>query len=111
MKICAVFLAAFVTISVPNVFAAEIKPIYKLDRDALEERLAGDTENVLRHRKGLRDVTTYLDSRKDLFPGETPKNSRLLLREEKEAVWNAWQRFLDYELALESLEDYHTGFY
>ena len=32
-------------------------------------------------------------------------------REEKEQVWAAWQRFLDYSLALRSTEQYHAGFY
>jgi len=106
-----IILALCTTAILPNLLASEIKPLYKLERDALAERLSGDAANVLRHRGGLHDVTAYLDSRKELFPSETPKTSRLLVREEKEAVWNAWQRFLDYELALESLEDYHTQFY
>jgi hypothetical protein len=59
----------------------------------------------------LRQVITYMYSRQDLFPIAPPKDSRLLRREEKEAVWNTWQRFLDYMLALDSLEHCHARFH
>src|SRR5947207_860545 len=94
-----------------NLAGAEIKPLHKLDRAELAERLQNDARNVQIHRDGLRQVITYMDSRQDLFPIETPKDSRLLRREEKEMVWNTWQRFLDYMLALDSLDQYHAPFH
>jgi hypothetical protein len=81
-----------------------------LDASALEERLSGDARNVQLHRDGLRAVINYLDSRKDVFPTNSHE-TRLLLREEKESLWNSWQRYLDYTLALDSLEQYHAQFY
>ena len=94
-----------------NLPGAEINPLHKLDRAELDERLQDDARTVQIHRDGLRQVIGYMDSRKDLFPIETPKDSRLLRREEKEIVWNTWQRFLDYMLALDSLEQYHARFH
>src|SRR2546430_10580527 len=94
-----------------NLSAAELKPFNKLESAALDERLRDDARTVLIHRDGLRQVIGYMDSRKDLFPTEEPKDSRLLLREEKEVAWNTWQRFLDYMIALESLEQYHARFH
>lgn len=94
-----------------NLSAAELKPLNKLDTAELDERLQEDARTALIYRDGLRQVIGYVDSRKDLFPIETPKDSRLLLREEKEVVWNTWQRFLDYMLALESLEQSHARFH
>ncbi|MEY2427849.1 MAG: hypothetical protein QOJ40_734, partial [Verrucomicrobiota bacterium] len=93
-----------------NLSAVELKPLNKLDSAELDERLRNDARTVEIHRGGLRQVISYMDSRKDLFPLKAPKDSRLLLREEKEVVWNTWQRFLDYMLALESLEQSHARF-
>ena len=90
---------------------SEIKPIQKLVRAELDARLTNDARAVLLHRDGLRSVIDFVEAQPDLFPAETPKESRLLRREEKEIAWNTWQRFLDYLLALDSLEQYHAGFY
>src|SRR2546421_11475125 len=102
-----IIVALLISMNAPG---AEIMPLTKLDRAALDERLTADARTLEIHRDGLRQVIGYMDSRKDLFPSEAPKDSRLLLREEKEVVWNTWQRFLDYMLALESLEQYHARF-
>jgi hypothetical protein len=90
---------------------AEITLLHKLDRTELTNRLADDARTVLLHRDGLRKVIAYVESRPDLFPAETPKNSTLLRREQKEVVWETWQRLLDYLLALDSIERYHEKFY
>jgi len=89
---------------------AETRPLHKLSKAELELRLAGDMRSVLVTRQGLQTVTTYMDSRPALFPTKRPKESRLLLREEKEAVWGAWQRMLDYMVALDSVERGHAQF-
>ncbi len=56
-------------------------------------------------------MISYVETRPDIFPAEQPKESRLLRREEKEIVWSTWQRFLDYIVALDSVEQYHAQFY
>ena len=89
----------------------EIKPIYKLRQTELEARLQQDAGAVALHRNGLREVIRFVESRGDLFPAETPKEKRLLRREEKEVVWQTWQRFLDYMVALDSAELYHANFF
>src|SRR5947209_1576449 len=99
-----ILIALIISMNLP---AAELKPIYKLNRAVLDDRLRDDARTILIHRDGLRQVIGYMDSRKDLFPIQPVKDSRLLRREEKEIVWNTWQRFLDYMLALDSLEQYH----
>ena len=91
--------------------AAEIDPIHKLSALELEARLKGDTRAVLVQRSGLRSVISYVESRPDVFPASRLKTSRLLRREEKEMAWNMWQRFLDYIVALNSIEKYHAQFY
>jgi hypothetical protein len=90
---------------------AEVEPVDELSRSELRVRLQGDMRAVQVHRDGLRDVIAYVASRPDLFPAQTPAESRLLRRDEKEIVWNTWQRFADYMVALDSLEHYHSQFY
>jgi hypothetical protein len=91
--------------------ADEPKPIHKLTRPELEARLQSDTRAVRSHRDGLRAVVSFVESRPDLFPAVAPKESRLRRREEKAVVWSTWQRFLDYLVALDSVEQYHAGFH
>jgi len=90
--------------------AEPVKPLPQLKPEERAERLAGDARIVELHRDGLRAVIRYMDSRDDLFPQVKVLEPRLLPREEKEAVWNTWQRFLDYMVALQSLEQYHEQF-
>jgi hypothetical protein len=91
--------------------AAEVARIHKLTPAEATARLERDAREVLLHRDGLRDVIGYVETRADLFPVERPNPSRLLRREQKEDVWNTWQRFLDYMMALDSIEKYHADFY
>jgi hypothetical protein len=91
--------------------AAGLTPLHKLPAASIGQRLEADARLVELHRQGLRSVIAYMDSRPDLFPVQAPKDSRLLRREEKDAVWGVWQRFLDYLLALDSAERFHADFY
>lgn len=91
--------------------AAEIKPAHKLSIPELAARQQADAAAVLQHRKGLNDVIAFIDLQTEIFPITKPKESRLLRREEKELVWQAWQRFLDYTLALDSTERYHADWF
>jgi len=61
------------------------------------------------HRDGLRQVIGYMDSRKTCS-GKAPKIPAVAPRR-KEIVWNTWQRFLDYMLALRLAEQYHARFH
>ena len=90
--------------------AEPVKPLPKLSPEERADRLAGDARIVQLHREGLRAVIQYMDSHEELFPSVKVQEPRLLRREEKEAVWNTWQRFLDYVVALQSLEQYHEQF-
>jgi hypothetical protein len=90
---------------------ADAKPLPKLAPPELAARLETDARTVLQHRDGLQSVIRYLNSRSDLFPTNAVKDSALLRREEKETVWSTWQRFLDYQVALHSIELYHADFF
>src|SRR5689334_18237699 len=90
--------------------AEPVKPLQKLTPEERADRLAGDARIVQLHRHGLREVIQYMDAHDELFPRVKVQEARLLRRDEKEAVWNTWQRFLDYIVALQSLEQYHEQF-
>ena len=91
--------------------AADLKPVYKLGTSELETRLAADAIAVKRHRLGLLEVIRFMDTRPDLFPAAGAAPPPLLGREQKAVVWTTWQRFLDYQLALASIESYYTESY
>ena len=90
---------------------SEIKPLTKLNAAEMRARFEGDVQTVQLHRRGLLEVIEYQKAHPELFPVSVPAEGRLLRREEKEQVWAAWQRFLDYLLALGSTEKYHARFY
>ena len=49
--------------------------------------------------------------RPQLFPKKKLKTDAMLPRAKKEAVWKAWQRFLDYMLALDTPRSYYGQFW
>jgi hypothetical protein len=85
-------------------------PLAELDPPAREARLAGDAAAVAMYRTGLRDVVVYVDARPDLFARDRAGVPTLPSREAREAVWVAWQRFLDYTLALDAIGRAHQRF-
>ena len=91
--------------------AAEVTLLHKLSGAQLESRFASDAKQVEVERHGLRAVIAFMDTRADIFPRERPRESRLLRREEKEVAWNTWQRFMDYIITLEAIENYHSEFF
>ena len=107
-RICLAILA--ITVSWPAC-AGDVKPLAKLSAAEMRARFQGDAQAVQLHRRGLLEVIDYQKAHPELFPVSRPAERRLLRREEKEQVWAAWQRFMDYLLALGSTEKYHAGFY
>jgi hypothetical protein len=85
-------------------------PLAQLDPSARAARLAGDAAAVKVYRAGLRDVVAYVDARPDLFARDRSPAPTLPPREAREAVWSAWQRFLDYLLALDTIGRGHQRF-
>ncbi|MGC3957120.1 MAG: YiiX/YebB-like N1pC/P60 family cysteine hydrolase [Verrucomicrobiota bacterium] len=100
-----------VTAACLSLEGAEIKPIHKLPANERAARQQADAAAVLVHRAGLSNVMVFVDQQTELFPITKPKAVRLLRREEKEVVWQTWQRFLDYTLVLDSTERYHADWW
>lgn len=100
-----------VTAACLSLQGAEIKPIHKLLANERAARQQADAAAVLLHRVGLSNVMAFVDTQMEIFPIAKPKEVRLLRREEKEVVWQAWQRFLDYTLVLDSTERYHADWW
>jgi hypothetical protein len=99
-------LAAAISLSA----CASTHSLAPLDSRAREVRLASDAAAVLVYRAGLRDVVAYVDARPDLFTRDPTGPPSLPSREARDAIRTAWQRFLDYTLALDSLGRAHQGF-
>ena len=71
--------------------------------DSFDRRVKNDAEAVLLSRQGLADTVAFMRSRPNLFPPEKTSRSALITREERIEIWQTWQTFLDYLLALDSL--------
>ncbi len=85
------------------------QPIHKLTRAEQEARLKADIEAIRLYHRGLVSVIAFAKSKPELFTPTRGKQPGILRRDQKEAVWNAWQRFLDYTVALRSIERYYSG--
>ena len=106
----ALLIGLLLVVATPS-HAGEIKPLHKLTSDERLSRFRFDAATVSRHRTGLSNVIAFIELQTEIFPITKAKESRLLRREEKEVVWQTWQRFMEYTMALDSIERYHAGWW
>src|SRR5215213_4135800 len=81
-----------------------------LDPAGRAERQAEDLRAVEIYRAGLEHLADHLQARPDLFPGVRLSAPRLLNERQRVDVRGVWKAFLDYSLALHSLERYHADY-
>lgn len=99
----------FLTLMIaPHIYATELAKLEKADLAVCQ---ASDADAVLIYRDGLRDVIRYADSRRDLFPATTQKEPLALTPQQRDEARVVWRSFLDYQLALESIRSFHSGFF
>ena len=84
---------------------AEPTPLRKLSQPEQAEQIVGAEKAVLIYRDGLLAATAFIRQQTNLFP--EIKGDYLPLREDKEILWQAWVNYLDYLLALDSLDHYY----
>jgi hypothetical protein len=84
---------------------ADPTPLRKLSASEQQARTAGDLKAVTIYRTGLLNATTFIAQQTNLFPAT--KANTLPLREDKEVLWLTWMNFLDYLLALDTIDHYH----
>lgn len=91
--------------------AAEPLRLDHLPAAELLQRQAADRAAVLRYRAGLQEVMRFVGANAALFPAQPLTEARLLVREQREAVWTTWKTLLDYLVALDSLGGAHEDFW
>src|SRR6185369_16242139 len=84
---------------------ADPTPLRKLSASEQQERTAGDLKAVAIYRTGLLHAAAFIAQQTNLFPAI--KAHTLPLREDKEVLWLTWMSFLDYLLALDTIDHYH----
>ena len=75
------------------------------------KQIKQDQAAVRIYRAGLQQVIEYVEKTPALFPETKLAEPRLLKREEKELVWAAWKRYLDYLVALDAISQRHAGYW
>lgn len=91
--------------------ATRVTPIWELNENEQQQRIAADLSAVGVYRDGLRSVIAFVEARTNLFPTETVKDPHMLSREQREIVWTTWKSFLDYTLALDTMGKYYRHYY
>ena len=105
------FLAGVLLLATLPLLGVEIKPLYRLSTGERAARMLADSRATKVYREGLSNVMAFVELQTEIFPITKPKESRLLRREEKEVVWQTWQQFMEYTMALDSIERYHSGWW
>ena len=85
-------------------------PLADLDAARRAASQASDLRAVTVFREGLARVVERAATRPDLFPAERRRGTHLLNEAERTAVRDTWKSFLDYTLALDSLERFHREY-
>ena len=85
-------------------------PLAKLDAASRAASQASDLRSVGVFRGGLARVTERTAARPNLFPAARRRGTHLLNEAERSAVRETWKSFLDYLLALDSLERFHAEY-
>src|SRR5688572_30944875 len=67
-----------------------------------------ESQIIARCDAGLADVIQFVRSKPELF---VSNREGLFTIEEKREIWNTWKRFLEYELALETVARSHSKYY
>ena len=79
----------------------------ELDSEALIRKLDDDQAAIAIYRTGLASILAYVDTSPEVF---TPDDGAFPTRAHKEELWNTWQSYLDYHLALESIRQYYSDY-
>ena len=103
-------IACLIFIVVSFAALAQPVPLHKLDAAQLDHQIAQDLTSVERYRAGLAGTVAYAKQRSDLFRAES-LIKRVWREEEKAVVRSLWRRHLDYQIALESIEQRYRGFW
>jgi uncharacterized protein YycO len=90
--------------------AAQPAGLAQLDTKERAVRQGMDLQAIQIYRSGLARTLDFVRSRADLFP-ETPIEKRLMPEDAKRTVRSTWKALLDYQIALDALQRYHTDFY
>lgn len=99
-----------VLLAVASLARAETLSLADLDAAGRAERQAMDVRAVAVYRTGLARLAEHTEMRPDLFPTIRLRAPRLLNEQQRAEVRNAWKAFLDYSMALHSLERYHADY-
>lgn len=97
-----------------SLLAAQREAPPPLLRLAARERQDVQREDLLRlqrYRLGLEATVAYVRSQPRLFAVDETRPTRLLTQSERVTVRRTWAGLLDYQVALDALEDYHGTFY
>jgi Permuted papain-like amidase enzyme, YaeF/YiiX, C92 family len=89
---------------------AQPASVRTLDSAALAARQSTDLQTIQIYRSGLERTLDFARAQTALFPAQRV-DKRLLTDADKQQVRGVWKAMLDYQLALEALERFHSDFF
>lgn len=89
---------------------AQPSSIRALDSAALAARQSADLQAIQIYRAGLARTLDFARTETALFPAKRV-DKRLLIEADKAQARGVWKAMLDYQMALETLERFHSDFF
>jgi len=102
--VCAAVLLTMVSVTL------EAHPLAQLDAASRAESQASDLRAVAVFRAGLAHLVDFTSAHPELFPATRRRDSHLLNEMERATVRQTWKSLLDYVIALDSLERFHSEY-
>lgn len=103
-------LPAAMLLALASTAQATPHPLAELDAASRAESQASDLRAVVVFREGLAHTVELARARQDLFPAARQRRTRLLNEMERAEVRETWKSLLDYVIALDSLERFHSEY-
>lgn len=104
MRLCLILISLFSTSAIAQPFE-----LLRLDQPTRAARQSTDLRAVQIYREGLERTLRFVKARPELFPPR-PIEKRLINDAGKSQVRAIWKSLLDYQVALEAIEQYHKDF-
>lgn len=105
-----IFLVCFIAIIIIFVFPMKHAEAEITDKE-FSEASEKDIQSVMISRQAMADTISYMQNSPDLFGSDKSEKAKPLNREQRLAVWNIWQSFLDHILAMDSIGMTYSDFY
>jgi hypothetical protein len=94
-----------------NSFGLDASAISYLSESAFIKISDEEARFVKQYRQRMIDIIDFMKKKPDLFEAKSSNGEMSLNREQRLLVWNTWEAFLDYMLAMDAFGNIYSEYY